>query len=52
MSITKDNINSAFKALRRLQIIFALETNILANGKVEDFLFETLDGNIIIDNNK
>lgn len=49
ISITDDNINSAFKAIRRLQIIFALDSNILASGNIEDFEFEKLDGNIDCD---
>lgn len=49
ISITDDNINSAFKAIRRLQIIFALDSNILASGNIEDFEFEKLDGNINCD---
>jgi hypothetical protein len=46
ISITDDNIDSAFKAIRRLQIIFQLETNILASGDIDNFVFEKLDGNI------
>ncbi|VVC45381.1 Hypothetical protein CINCED_3A009176 [Cinara cedri] len=44
-SVTKENINSALRALRRLQIVYELEVHEIANGNVSNYTFEKLDVN-------
>lgn len=43
-SLTNDTIFSAFKALRRFQIIYELEVNELTNGNINEYTFEKFDG--------
>lgn len=41
-------MDSALRALRRLQIIYELEVEELTNGEVGGYTFEKFDGNIVV----
>lgn len=44
-SVTYDNVISAFRSIRRLQIVYELEIEDIAHGNVDDYTFEKFSGN-------
>lgn len=43
-SLSKDNIISVLKAIRRLQIVYELEVHEIINGELNGYTFEKLNG--------
>jgi len=42
--VTYDDILKAFKALRRLQIVYEIEVHEMANGNISGYIFNKFDG--------